>query len=191
MTIINDDELDGHALVRRMLDMIDPDPDRGGLKETPGRVVKAWKEWFKGYDQDPKDILKTFKDGAEGCDQLVLVKDIPVYSHCEHHMAPFFGVAHVGYIPKQRIVGLSKLNRVVDIFARRLQVQERLTNQIADALNDVLQPKGVGVVVECRHFCVESRGVSQQGTSTITSALRGCVLKEQDCREEFMQLVRS
>lgn len=174
--------------VKAMLLAMGDDPTRGGLVETPSRVARAWKEWFSGYGVDPASVLKVFEDGAEGCDQLVLVKNIPVYSHCEHHMAPFFGVAHVGYIPDKKIVGLSKLNRLVDIYARRLQVQERLTNQIADALQKNLLPKGVGVVVECRHFCMESRGVKQQGTSTVTSALRGEVLNDAACRAEFMRL---
>jgi len=183
------EDLSSEQLIQEMLKRIGEDTGRGGLQETPTRVMKAWREWFSGYDKRPEDVLKVFEDGAEGCDQLVLVKDIPVYSHCEHHMAPFFGVAHVGYIPNKSIVGLSKLNRLVDIYARRLQVQERLTNQIADALDAHLKPKGVGVVIQCRHFCIESRGVRQQGTSTVTSALRGSVLKEADCRAEFMGLV--
>ena len=175
-------------LVKEMLRRIGEDPEREGLRETPARVVRAWKEWFKGYTMQPEDVVKVFADGAEGCDQLVIEKKIPIFSHCEHHIAPIFGVAHVGYIPRDKIIGLSKINRLVDMYARRLQVQERLTNQIADALDNLMKPKGVGVILECRHFCVESRGIRHAGCSTVTSALRGCVLKEQECRAEFMRL---
>lgn len=174
--------------IKRILQYIGEDPSRGGLLETPARVAKAWKFWTKGYGQDPKDILKVFEDGADGCDEMVVVKNIPFYTHCEHHMAPFFGTATVAYIPTGKIVGLSKLSRLVEIFARRLQVQERLTNQIADALNDNLQPKGVGVVIKARHMCMESRGVCQQGSETVTSALRGA-MRDQPCtRAEFLAL---
>lgn len=175
--------------IRRVLQFIGEDPERGGLAETPARVAKAWSFWAKGYNEDPAAILKTFEDGAKGVDELVLVRDIPFYTHCEHHMAPFFGRATVGYIPDGKIVGLSKLNRLVDCFARRLQVQERLTTQIADALMEHLAPKGVGVIVNARHLCMESRGVCQQGHSTITSALRG-VLLEGTPRQEFLSLAK-
>lgn len=176
--------------VRRLLQFIGEDPDRGGLKETPDRVTKAWQFWCSGYDKDPKDVLKVFEDGAERCDEMVVVKDIPFYSHCEHHLAPIFGTATMGYIPDGRIVGLSKLNRLVDVYARRLQVQERLTNQIADALEDCLRPKGVGVVIKARHLCMESRGICQQGHHTITSALRGAVKEKPDARAEFLDLTK-
>lgn len=178
-------------LIREALHQIGDDPKRGGLIETPTRVAKAWGHWFSGYTQDPADILKTFEDGAEGVDEMVMVKDIPFYTHCEHHMAPFFGLATVAYIPSERIVGLSKLNRLVDLFARRLQVQERLTNQIADALNDVLHPKGAGVLLRARHMCIESRGIQQRGTITVTCALRGALKEEHDARNEFMHLAQS
>ncbi len=174
----------------RLLQYIGEDPQRGGLLETPKRFLKAWDFWTQGYGQDPVDVLKVFQDGAEKCDEMILVKDIPVYSQCEHHLAPFFGVAHVSYIPDGRIVGLSKLSRLVDIFARRLQVQERLTNQIADALNGTLKPLGVGVVIECRHLCMESRGIQRQGSSTTTSAMRGAMLEDQKARAEFMALIK-
>lgn len=175
--------------ILRMLQFIGEDPGRGGLLETPARVAKAWEFWASGYGQDPAEILKCFEDGAEGCDEMVIVKGIPFYTHCEHHMAPFFGKATVAYIPDGKIVGLSKINRLVDCFARRLQVQERLTTQIADAINEHLAPKGVGVLVEARHLCMESRGVCQQGHSTITSALRG-VMIEGTVRQEFLNLAR-
>lgn len=175
--------------VRRMLQFVGEDATRGGLLETPARVAKAWQFWAKGYNEDPAEILKVFEDGAEGCDEMVMVKDIPFYTHCEHHMAPFFGRATVGYIPDGKIVGLSKINRVVDCFARRLQVQERLTTQVADAIMEHLQPRGVGVIVNARHLCMESRGVCQQGHSTITSALRG-VMSEGVVRQEFLHLAK-
>lgn len=179
------------ALVRGMLEAIGENPEREGLRETPSRVVKAWEEWFSGYHvTDPIGVLKTFKDGAEGCgDELVIVRDIDFYSHCEHHMAPFFGKASVAYIPNKRVVGLSKIPRLVDVFSRRLQVQERLTNQIADALWEGLDPIGAGVVMRATHFCMCSRGVQKQGSTTITSALRGAFRTKPEARAEFMALV--
>lgn len=173
----------------RLLQFIGEDTSRGGLKETPERFLKAWDFWSKGYNQNPKDIFKTFEDGAEQYNEMVLVKNIPVYSHCEHHLAPFFGVAHVAYIPNGRIVGLSKINRLVDLFARRLQVQERLTRQIADTINDELNPAGVAVTLECRHLCMESRGICQQGHSTTTSAMLGVFMDKPAVRAEFMSLL--
>lgn len=175
-------------LVRHMLAAIDPTPGREGLTDTPVRVVKAWKEWFGGYAQDPASILKVFEDGAESYDAMVSVVNIPLYSHCEHHLAPIFGHATVAYIPNGKIVGLSKLSRLVDCFARRLQVQERLTTQIADALQYNLNPLGVGVTIKARHMCMESRGVCQQGHHTVTQALRGLFLEDPIVRQEFMQL---
>jgi GTP cyclohydrolase I len=174
----------------RLLEHIGEDPFRGGLQETPERFLRAWKHYTKGYDQDPAELLKVFEDGAENVDEMVLVRGIPVYSHCEHHLAPFFGVAHIGYIPSGKIVGLSKLSRLADVFARRLQVQERLTNEIADTLVKHLQPIGVGVVLECRHLCMESRGIQQQGHMTITSAMRGALREKPEARAEFMRLIR-
>lgn len=175
---------------KRVLQFVEPDTaDRGGLVETPARVAKAWRFWTKGYGEDPATILKTFEDGADGCNEMVLVRDIPIYSHCEHHLAAIFGKATIAYIPDGRIVGLSKLNRLADCFARRLQVQERLTNQIADAITEHLKPKGVGVIISARHMCMESRGVCQQGHDTVTSALRGVML-EGTPRAEFLALAR-
>lgn len=175
---------------KRVLQFVEPETNgRGGLEETPARVAKAWRFWTKGYGEDPASILKTFEDGAQGCNEMVLVRDIPIYSHCEHHLAAIFGKATIAYIPDGRIVGLSKLNRLADCFARRLQVQERLTNQIADALVEHLRPKGVGVIITARHMCMESRGVCQQGHDTVTSALRGVML-EGTPRAEFLALAR-
>ncbi|MCK5603184.1 GTP cyclohydrolase I FolE [Candidatus Pacearchaeota archaeon] len=175
----------------RLLEFIGEDPTREGLKETPARFIKAWQKWSEGYGQDPAKILKTFTDGAENCDEVVLVKDIPIYSHCEHHLAAIFGTAHIAYIPNGKIVGLSKLARVANCFARRLQVQERLTTQIADAIQKHLNPLGVAVVINARHFCMESRGVEKLGSSTTTSAMLG-VFKEKDnaARMEFLELIK-
>ena len=176
-------------MVRDLLSYIGEDPDREGLLETPARFLKAWAEYTRGYREKPEDILKSFEDGAERVDEMVIVRDIPVYSLCEHHLAPFFGRAYVGYVPDKRILGLSKISRLVEVFGRRLQVQERLTNQIADALDENLQPLGVAVVIECRHMCMESRGVRHTGTSTVTSALRGSIKANADTRREFLSLI--
>ena len=175
------------AIVRNLLKMIGENPQREGLDETPARVVKAWKHWCGGYAMNPADILKVFEDGAKSYDEMVSVCDIPIYSKCEHHLADIFGTVTIAYIPNGKIVGLSKLSRLADCFARRLQVQERMTVQIADSLMEHLQPKGVGVVMRARHMCMESRGVMQQGHYTMTSALRG-VMVEGAPRAEFLQL---
>lgn len=175
--------------IKRTLQYIGEDPERGGLIETPARVAKAWKFWCDGYNHDPAEVLKVFEDGGEAYNEMVIVKDIPIYSHCEHHMAAIFGTATIAYIPNGKIVGLSKLSRLAEIFARRLQVQERLTAQIADALNDHLKPLGVGVIIKARHLCMESRGICQQGHHTVTSALRG-VMKEGAPRAEFLELAK-
>ncbi len=161
--------------IEKILKLIEGgDELREGLVETPLRVAKAFETWFGGYSVDIASLFKTFEDGGENCDEMVIVRDIPVYSHCEHHMAPIIGRAVVGYVPNGRIVGLSKLSRVVDAFARRLQVQERLTNQIADAIVEHLDPKAVCVYIDAKHMCMESRGVKQVcGSSTITKAFRG------------------
>lgn len=161
--------------------------EREGLKETPHRVAKAWKHWCSGYDVDIAALLKVFEDGADNYDQMVIVKDIPIYSKCEHHLADIFGTATIAYIPNGKIVGLSKLSRLADAFARRLQVQERLTSQIADAIVEHLQPLGVGVVIKARHMCMESRGICQQGHHTVTTALRGVIKEQPATRAEFMQ----
>jgi len=181
---------DLEAAAGYLLKGIGEDPERGGLVETPLRVSRAWEFWTKGYGEDPKDIMKEFEDGGENYDQMVLVRDIPVYSHCEHHLAAIFGRASVAYIPDGKICGLSKLNRVVDCFSRRLQVQERLTDQIAESIYDVLSPRGVAVRLCCRHLCMESRGVCQQGHETITTALRGVFKSDNSAKEEFLNQVR-
>lgn len=178
--------------IRTVLVEIDGRDDlREGLVETPARVAKAMQTWFSGYHMNPADVLKVFSDGAENYDEMVIVKDIPIYSKCEHHMADIFGTATIAYIPNGKIVGLSKLSRVADIFARRLQVQERLTTDIADCLMEHLEPLGVGVVIKARHMCMESRGLCQQGHHTITSCLRGVLKEEPATRAEFMSFVNS
>ena len=177
-------------IVHGMLHCIDPNPNRPGLKETPERVAKAWQHWCGGYSVDVDDLFKTFDDGAERYDQMVSVRNIPFYSHCEHHLAPFFGVATISYIPKDRIVGLSKLSRVLSAYSRRLQVQERLTVQIADALQQNLKPQGVGVYIRARHLCMESRGIQQQGHDTVTTSLQGCYSRE-PAKSEFLALANN
>lgn len=161
---------------------------REGLQETPARVAKAWAFWTSGYQEEASSILKVFEDGGENYDEAVVVKDIPVYSKCEHHLADIFGTATVAYIPNGRIVGLSKLSRLVNMHARRLQVQERLTNDVAEDLWRHLEPKGVAVLVRARHMCMESRGICQQGHHTITTALRGVYKTDPAARAEFMSI---
>jgi GTP cyclohydrolase I len=175
--------------VARMLSELDPDPAREGLRDTPRRVEKAFRFYTEGYGRDPRKVIGDALYEAE-TDEMVVVKDIEVYSLCEHHLAPFFGRAHVAYIPATKIVGLSKLARVVDIFARRLQVQERLTMQVANAIDEVLQPRGVAVVIEASHLCMMMRGVEKQNSSTITSCLLGLFRKDERTRTEFLKLIR-
>ena len=176
------------AAIRELLIAVGEDPDREGLRETPARVARSYREIFAGLFQDPADVLTTTFD--LGHEEMVLVKDIEVYSTCEHHLVPFHGVAHVGYIPggDGRITGLSKLARLVDVFARRPQVQERLTAQIADAMVAELEPRGVIVVVECEHLCMSMRGVRKPGSRTVTSAVRG-QMRDVATRAEAMSLV--
>lgn len=178
------------ASVERLLFAVEPRREVGGLRpgleETPDRVAKAWQFWTSGYTVNVADLLKCFEDGAEQADEMVVVKNIPLYSHCEHHLAAIFGTATVAYIPDGRIVGLSKLSRVVDAFARRLQVQERLTSQIAEAIWTNLAPLGVGVHIKARHLCMESRGICQQGHHTETTALRGVFKTDMAARAEFI-----
>ncbi len=173
-----------------ILSAVGEDPKREGLQKTPERVAKALQYLTHGYDIDPASILKSAMF-TEDYSQMVLVKDIEVYSMCEHHMLPFFGKVHVAYIPNGRIVGLSKIPRVVDAFARRLQVQERLTNEIRDCIHDTLKPLGVAVVMECDHLCMRMRGVQKQNSVTTTSAFTGIFLSDQRSREEFIKLISS
>ncbi|MEY4545014.1 MAG: hypothetical protein RL685_1209 [Pseudomonadota bacterium] len=175
--------------VRALLRLIGDDPEREGLLETPARVVRSFEEHFAGYGQNPAEHLERTFEEVQGYDELVLVSDIDVYSHCEHHMVPFVGKAHVGYIPKGRVVGLSKLARVVDVYARRLQVQEKLTVQIAEAIESSLSPQGVAVVLQCQHFCMCYRGVKKAGSWTTTSRLRGIFLHDPAARLELLTLL--
>lgn len=179
------------ALIEEWVRRLGEDVNRGGLHETPKRVVEAWRFLTSGYGKSPKDVLKSFEDGGEDYDQLVFQASIPTFSTCEHHLLPMFGVTHIAYVPDGKVVGLSKFSRLIEIFSRRLQVQERLCNQVADALMEHLDPKGVGVVMQLRHLCMESRGVEKVGTVTVTSALRGCVKEESECRAEFMSFVNT
>lgn len=174
------------SATKKLLDGVGENLEREGLFETPIRVAEAWRAWTAGYHINPDDVLKCFEE--QNYDEMVVVKDIPIYSKCEHHLADIFGTATIAYIPRGRVIGLSKLSRVADIFARRLQVQERLTVQIADALHlSILAPKGVGVIIRARHMCMESRGICKQGHHTITSALRG-VMQTGEPRAEFLKL---
>jgi GTP cyclohydrolase I len=179
--------------IRDLLTRLGENPDREGLLDTPARFVAAMSHFTSGYALKPEDVLKTFGDGSEGLEAdagMIVQANIPLWSTCEHHLLPFFGVAHVGYIPDGCIVGLSKMSRLVDVFAHRLQVQERLGAQIADAMVSHLKPKGVGVVLECRHTCMESRGIERAGTSTTTSALRGVFKDNPAARAEFLALCK-
>jgi GTP cyclohydrolase I len=182
---------DRHAMdhVRALLAYLGEDPDREGLLDTPKRVVGAMRDHFRGYQENPEQyLMKTFSE-VEGYDELVLVSDIELHSHCEHHMVPFVGKAHVAYIPNGKVVGLSKLARVVDAYSKRLQVQEKLTAQIADTIWQVLQPKGVAVIMQCQHFCMCYRGVKKPGSWTTTSKLHGCFMEEEASRMELLTLI--
>jgi GTP cyclohydrolase I len=174
--------------LREIIKYIGEDPDREGLVATPDRMMRSWKELFSGYGKDPKDILTVFD--AENHDQMVLLKNVEIYSMCEHHFLPFVGEAHIAYIPNEKIVGISKLARIAEIYARRLQVQERLTDQIANCIVDLIDPLGVGVVIEAQHLCMKSRGISKQHSVMVTSALRGCFKDEPGVRDEFLGLIK-
>lgn len=172
----------------RILEYIGEDPHREGLIDTPKRVVKSYEKLFGGYKQDPKEVLKTFKEGA--CDEMVLLKNIEFYSTCEHHMLPFYGKAHIAYIPDKRVIGVSKLARVLEIYSRRLQIQERLCQQVTKALDELLQPKGSACVLEAQHFCMTSRGVEKQDSIMVTSSLTGVFSTNPTTRAEFLQLIK-
>lgn len=185
---VDESSLEQQQHIKNILTLIGEDPEREGLQDTPKRVLKSYKEIFGGYKMDPAGVLGTTFD-AEGYDSMVICKDIELFSTCEHHMIPFFGKVHIGYIPGERVVGLSKLARLADVFGRRLQIQERLTKQIADTLNEVLKPKGVMVVLEAKHMCMCARGVGKQHSSMVTSAILG-VFKETEVRNEFLGLIK-
>ncbi len=181
-------EYSTQEIYAELLQRLDEDPTRDGLLKTPERMEKAMAFLTKGYREDPTSILRDALFDVD-YDEMVIVKDIEMFSLCEHHMLPFFGRVHVAYIPKGKVIGLSKIPRLIDIFARRLQVQERLTQQIADAIQEAIEPQGVGVVIEARHLCMMMRGVEKQNSSTVTSAMRG-VFSKQSTRAEFLSLVR-
>jgi GTP cyclohydrolase I len=184
-------QAEAEAAVRVLIEWAGDDPDREGLVDTPGRVARAYKELFSGYEADPKAYLERTFEEVGGYDELVILKDIRVVSFCEHHMLPFLGRAHVGYLPRNRVVGISKLARVVNGFARRLQIQEKLTAQVAEAIQEILDPKGVGVVVVSEHSCMTMRGVNTPGSRLTTSHLLGDVRDDARTRQEFFDLVRS
>ena len=181
---------DAEAAVRTLIEWAGDDPDREGLLDTPARVARSYRELFAGYEVEPRAYLERTFEEVGGYDQLVVLKDIRFVSFCEHHMLPVVGVAHVGYLPTDRVVGISKLARVVRGFARRLQIQEKMTSEIASAIEEVLRPQGVGVLIEAEHSCMTLRGVDAPGASLTTSALRGVVRDDARTREEFLRLVR-
>lgn len=194
LTIVTDgalrpDRTEAEQAVRTLIQWAGDNPDREGLLDTPARVVRAFEEYFQGYNADPQDILERTFEEVEGYDEMVLLKDIRFESHCEHHMAPIIGKAHVAYLPKNRVVGISKLARVVEIYAQRLQIQEKMTAQIANAINDVLQPDGVAVVIEASHQCMTCRGVHKPGVSMITSKMLGAFRENDRTRREFLSMV--
>ena len=180
---------EAEAAVRTMLAWTGDNPDREGLIETPKRVVRAYEQFFAGYEMDPKEVLSKVFEEVEGYDEMVIVKDIRVESHCEHDIVPILRKAHVGYLPNKRIVGISKLARVVDIFGKRLQTQEVMTAQIANVINEVLEPRGVAVVMNAKHQCMTTRGVHKPESSTITSTMLGAFRENPDTRAEFMNLI--
>jgi len=177
--------------VKTLIKWAGDNPEREGLIETPKRVVNSYKEFFSGYDSKPEQILSKTFDEVEGYDEMVIVRDITIESHCEHHMVPFIGIAHIGYIPDKRIVGISKLARIADVFAKRLQTQEIMTAQIADTINEVLKPKGVAVVIDAQHQCMTTRGTHKTESSTITSRMLGLFRTNSNTRSEFMNLINS
>ncbi len=188
-TVKRPSQAEAEQAVQTLLRWAGEDPAREGLLDTPSRVVKAYGQWFKGYEQDPAEMLKRTFQEVEGYDELVLLKDIRFESYCEHHMAPIIGKAHVAYIPTDRVVGISKLARVVDAFSKRLQVQEKMTAQIANTIDEVLAPRGVAVVLEGEHHCMSTRGVHKHGVTMVTSAMRGEFKTDRDLRRDFMGII--
>jgi GTP cyclohydrolase I len=182
-------ETEAKNAVRTLIRWAGDDPDREGLKATPGRVVRAYKEWFSGYDDDPNDYLRRTFEEVGGYDEMVLLRDIRFVSHCEHHIAPIIGRVHIGYLPRNRVIGISKLARLVETFARRLQVQEKMTAEIANCLNVVLKPYGVGVVVEAEHECMTTRGVLKTDVTMVTSRMVGAFKNQKQTRDEFLSTI--
>lgn len=180
---------EAEAAVKTLLRWAGDDPAREGLRDTPARVVRAFEEWFSGYGNDPEAMLRRTFEEVEGYDEMVVLKDIHFESYCEHHMAPIIGKAHVAYLPNHRVVGISKLARVVDLYAKRLQIQEKMTSQVANAIQDVLEPKGVAVVIEAVHQCMTTRGVHKTGVSMVTSRMLGAFRDDPITRREFLSII--
>jgi GTP cyclohydrolase IA len=180
---------EAEAAVRTLLLWAGDDPDREGLRDTPARVVKSYEEFFAGYGMDPKELLERTFEETEGYDELIVLKDIRFESHCEHHMVPVIGKAHIGYLPDRRVIGISKLARVIDAFAKRLQIQEKLTAQIANIIDEVLSPRGVAVVIEAQHECMTTRGVHKTGVSMVTSRMLGQLRDDATTRREFLAII--
>ena len=188
--LIRPTESDALAAIETLIRWAGDDPTREGLIETPSRVIRSYKEFFSGYDKDPKQILsKTFEE-VEGYDEMVIVKNIELESYCEHHIVPIIGEAHIAYIPNKRVVGISKLARVLEVYAKRLQIQEKLTAQVAQAIQDVLEPKGVAVVIDAVHQCMTTRGVHKPNSRTVTSRMLGLFRTDSRTRSEFMDLIK-
>jgi GTP cyclohydrolase I len=177
--------------VRTLIRWAGEDPGREGLIETPSRVVRAYEEYFRGYEADPEDILRRTFEEIDGYDEMVVLRDIRFSSHCEHHMAPIVGKAHVAYLPRHRVVGISKLARLVEVYARRLQIQEKMTTQIAKVIDEVLEPQGVAVVIEAAHHCMTTRGVHRPGVAMVTSSMLGAFRKDSKTRREFLAMIGS
>ena len=180
---------EAEAAVKTLLAWAGEDIKRQGLKDTPKRVVKAYEDWFSGYNEDPKEVLKKTFSELDGYDEIIMLRDIRIESHCEHHIAPFIGSAHVAYLPKKRVVGISKIARITKIFSKRMQVQEKLTAQIANCIQEVLKPRGVAVVVEAQHQCMTTRGINAPGISMVTSQLLGKFRTDASTRREFYSMI--
>jgi GTP cyclohydrolase IA len=180
---------EAEAAVRTLLEFAGDDPDREGLKGTPGRVTRAYAEYFSGYDTDPVELLKRTFEETDGYDEIVVLRDIRFESHCEHHMAPIIGKAHIAYLPGRRVIGISKLARLVEVYAKRLQIQEKMTAQIANTLDEVLKPKGVAVVIEASHQCMTTRGVHKPGVAMVTSRMLGAFRNDISTRREFLAII--
>ena len=189
-TVRKPSRAEAEAAVRTLLLWTGDDPEREGLVDTPARVVRAYEEFFAGYAQDPVELLARTFEETDGYDEMVVLRDIRLESHCEHHVVPIIGRAHVAYLPHKRVVGISKLARVVDLYAKRLQIQEKLTAQVANAINDVLQPKGVAVVIEAAHQCMTTRGIHKPGVTMVTSRMLGAFRDDAATRREFLAMIR-
>ena len=177
---------EAETAIRTLIRWAGDDPDREGLRATPARVARAYEEWFAGYNDDPREYLKRTFEETGGYDEVVVLRDIRFESHCEHHMAPIIGRVHIGYLPRNRVVGISKLARLVDVYAKRLQIQEKMTAQIANTINEVLKPQGVGVIIKATHHCMTTRGVHKPGTDLVTSRMLGCFRDNALTRQEFL-----